>query len=240
MHNVQKQSNIKTTTLNNGNYTKPRIQELYLYKLITYAPKLSIIPKPPLSNRINNKIALCQTGPPSFWSLAKVVSQNFCHSSFPPLKNNSGSSSCTPSSKANLFGSAFASNLNGQDFQLPLYPTFTITLSPIKFSTHKVRKGLLQLNTSKSSRPDGIPATVLKSCAPKLTPVLNKLFQLSYNLGIFPSSWKLTPHFPYPQKGGKPDPSNYRPITITSLVSKTIEAMITKQLLAFLEKQPSV
>ena len=37
-------------------------------------------------NRINNKSALCQTASRSFWSLAKVVSQNFCHSSFPPLK----------------------------------------------------------------------------------------------------------------------------------------------------------
>ena len=36
--------------------------------------------------RINNKIVSCQTGSCSFWSLAKLVSQNFCHSSFPPLK----------------------------------------------------------------------------------------------------------------------------------------------------------
>ena len=58
-------------------------------------------------NHINNKIASCQTGSRSFWSLAKAVSQNFCHSSFPLLENNSGSSSCTPSSKANLFASTF-------------------------------------------------------------------------------------------------------------------------------------
>ena len=38
--------------------------------------------------RINNEIASCQTGSRSFWSLAKVVSQNICHSSFPPLKTN--------------------------------------------------------------------------------------------------------------------------------------------------------
>ena len=103
--------------------------------------------------RINNKFASCQTGSRSFWSLAKVVSQNFCPSCFPPLKNNSGLSSCTPSSKTNLFASTFASNsnLDDQDFQAPLYPTSNITMYPIKFSTHKVRKVLLQLNTSKST-----------------------------------------------------------------------------------------
>ena len=63
-------------------------------------------------NRIDNKIASCQTGSRPFWSLAKVVSQKFCYSSFPPLKNNSGSSFCTPSLKANLFASTFASNSN--------------------------------------------------------------------------------------------------------------------------------
>ena len=152
--------------------------------------------------RINNKIYSCQTGSRSFWSLAKVVLQNFCHSSFPPLKNNSDSSSCTPSSKANLFASTFASNsnLDDQDFQPPLYPTSTITMPPIKFSTRKVRKVLVQVNASKSSGPDGIPVIILKSCAPELAPVLNKLFQISYNLGIFPSSWELTHIFPIHKK----------------------------------------
>ena len=36
--------------------------------------------------RINNNIASCQAGSRSFWSMAKVVPQNFCQSSFPPLK----------------------------------------------------------------------------------------------------------------------------------------------------------
>ena len=59
--------------------------------------------------------------------------------------------------------------------------------------------------------------------------------KLSYNLGIFLSSWKLDHIFLIPQKGKKSDPSNYRPIAITSLISKTMETTITKQLLAFLE-----
>ena len=49
IHNVQKLSSIKTTALSNGNFTKLCIQELYLYKLATYALKQSIMPKPPLS-----------------------------------------------------------------------------------------------------------------------------------------------------------------------------------------------
>ena len=123
--------------------------------------------KTSFGNRINHKIASCQTGSYCFWSLAKVISQNFCCSSFPPLKNNSGSSSCTPLSKANLFGSIFTSNYNldDEESQPPLCPSSTITMPPVNFSTRKVRKTLLQLNTSKSKGPDGIPAIVLKTCS---------------------------------------------------------------------------
>ena len=107
-------------------------------------------------NYISNNIASCQTVSRSLWSLAKVVSQNFCRSSFSPLENNSGSSSCTPSSKANLFASpTFPSNFNVDDqvSQHPFYPTSTITMSLNESSTRKVRNALLQLNTSKSRYP---------------------------------------------------------------------------------------
>ena len=43
------------------------------------------------------------------------------------------------------------------------------------------------------------------------------------------------PRLSYPKKGDKSNPLNYRPIAITSLISKTMETIITKQLLTFLE-----
>ena len=46
----------KTTTLNNGNDTKLSIQELYLYNLVTYAPKTSLMPNPLLSNASTIKL----------------------------------------------------------------------------------------------------------------------------------------------------------------------------------------
>ena len=151
--------------------------------------------------------------------------------SFFTSKNNSGPSSCTPSSIANLFASTFASSLDDEESQPPFYSTSTITMSTIKFSTCKVQKILFQLNTFISNRP-GI---VFKSCAAEFTPVLNKLFWLSYYLGIFPSSWKLAHIFPILIRDNKSGPSNYHPIAITSLISKTMETIITKQLLGFLE-----
>ena len=122
---------------------------------------------------------------------------------FSASENNSGSSSCAPSSKTNLLASIIASssNLDDEEFQPPLNPTSTITMPPVNFSTRKVRETLLQLHTSKSKDPDGIPTIVLKSCCPELSPVLNKFFHLSYSARIPPSSWKLAHIFPTHKTG---------------------------------------
>ena len=153
--------------------------------------------------RCNNRIVSGQTGSRSFWSLAKVVLQNFCHSSFPPLKTT-------------LAHLRALLPLSPTFLHLPLLPIpISITKDPsllstlhppsqcpiFKFSTRKVRRVLLQLNSSKCKGPDGLLAIVLKSCASKLASVINKLFQLSYNRGIFPSSWKHAHVFTVPIKG---------------------------------------
>ena len=44
-----------------------------------------------------------------------------------------------------------------------------------------------------------------------------------------------SPRLSYPKKGDTSNPLNYRPIAITSLIYKTMETIITKQLLTFLE-----
>ncbi|XP_052752478.1 uncharacterized protein LOC128201041 [Galleria mellonella] len=99
----------------------------------------------------------------------------------------------------------------------------------------KVRRELLSLDVHKSSGPDGIPAVVLKQCAPELCPVLTRLFTISYSTGQFPLTWKTTLLHPVPKKGDKSDPSNYRPIAIASLLSKVMERIINAQLLKYLE-----
>ena len=126
----------KTTTSRNGSDLKSNIQELLSSTHTTFAAnhqKCQIIFCP----THQQQIASCQAGSCSCWSMAKVVSQNFCQSSFPPLKNNSESSSTSPSSKVNLFASVFVSNsnLDDQGFQPHQFPPSKFTMSPIKFST---------------------------------------------------------------------------------------------------------
>ena len=135
------------------------------------------------------------------------------------------------SSKAKLFESTFASNpsLDDQESQSPLYPISTITISSIKFFICKVRKIVLMPNTSISS---SIPAIVIWSCVSELAPIFNKLsaFLQSWYIPFF---METCPLFPFPKQA-----KNLALQTIAlsqSLISKTTETIVTKQLRVFLE-----
>eukprot|EP00061_Rhincodon_typus_P018908 g48288.t1 len=56
-----------------------------------------------------------------------------------------------------------------------------------------IKKQLEVLDTAKVMGPDSILATVLKICAPEIDTPLPKLFQYSYNIGIYPTMWKIAP-----------------------------------------------
>ncbi|XP_052750997.1 uncharacterized protein LOC128200723 [Galleria mellonella] len=187
--------------------------------------------------RIGRRLSSLPSGNRAFWSLAKAAQGNFCQSSFPPLRKPNGNLAYSAKEKADLFGILFASN-STMDEGNSVPPTILCcgsSMPEITITQCKVRRELLSLDVHKSSGPDGIPAVVLKQCAPELCPVLTRLFTISYSTGQFPSTWKTTLVHPVPKKGDKSDPSNYRPIAIASLLSKVMERIVNAQLLKYLE-----
>ena len=59
------------------------------------------------------------------------------------------------------------------------------------------------------------------------------LFETSYKLNQLPVDWKsgyITAIF---KKGSKSDPSNYRPISLTSVICKIMESIIRDQIVEF-------
>lgn len=188
--------------------------------------------------RIGRRLSRLPSGTRAFWSLAKAVLGNFCKSSLPSLHKEDGSLAHSAKEKADLLGSLFAENSNLDDGgkQPPTIPWCKTTMPDIKFHQNSVRKALFSLDVHKSSGPDGIPPIVLKTCAPELTPVLTRLFRLCYTTGVVPKAWRTALVHPIPKKGDSSNPSNYRPIAITSLLSKIMESIINDQLLRYLEE----
>ena len=82
---------------------------------------------------------------------------------------------------------------------------------------------LQSLNHSKASGPDEIPARLLKNLATELTPAITEIFRQSVLTGALPESWKQAWISPVYKKGNRNDPANYRPVSLTCILCKTLE-----------------
>lgn len=188
--------------------------------------------------KIKEKILNCTKGDRAFWNIVGSINKNFTtSSSIPPLVDGNGNTIINSSEKANLLASKFSSNSILNDFNRtpPIISHVTSHMKDIYFRGRAVTKVLLDLNVNKAAGPDGIPPKVLKMCAQGLTKPLRRLFYYSYSSGIFPTSWKFANVQPVPKKGSRSDPSNYRPIAITSILSKVMEKIINRKLMSYLE-----
>ena len=174
----------------------------------------------------------------SFWSMARNISNNFCKSNFPPLFKPDGTIAVSPTEKADLFGSLFSTNssLNDSNVAAPLPLPLVNPMPPPIISERRVRRVLNSLKTNKASGPDGIPPRILRDFAAELAPVFCRLFQLILKTSSYPSSWKHVLVQPIPKKGDRSDPSNYRPIALSSAIAKVFETLLNSHFLHYLEK----
>ena len=73
---------------------------------------------------------------------------------------------------------------------------------------------------------DGIHPFVVKSCADTFSEVLSTVFARSFSCGKIPEACRLAQISPIFKKGSRSVPSNYRPISLTSVPCKLMERMI--------------
>ena len=92
------------------------------------------------------------------------------------------------------------------------------------------------LSSSTATGPDNIAYPMLKHLPQAGMEFLLYIFNLSWTLHSFPNCWKTSSIIPI-HKPGKPrdNPSSFRPISLTSCVSKLFERIILSRVLFFLE-----
>ena len=84
--------------------------------------------------------------------------------------------------------------------------------------------------------PDEIHYQMLKHLPPKSLKTLLDIFNDIWETGKFPESWELATIIPIPKPGkDHAEPTNYRPIALTSCICKTLERMINTRLVWYLE-----
>jgi len=84
----------------------------------------------------------------------------------------------------------------------------------------------VDLKASKSPGPDGIHPRVLKELVCELAEPITMIFKSSIETVRLPQCWKIANITPVFKKGDKRDPSNYRPISLTCIVSKILEKIV--------------
>jgi hypothetical protein len=89
------------------------------------------------------------------------------------------------------------------------------------------------LSNSTSSGPDGITAKILKATLDSISKPLLLIFNFSFMHGIFPNALKLARVTPVFKKGDADDCTNYRPISVLSLLSKVLEKLMLARLKNF-------
>ena len=111
----------------------------------------------------------------------------------------------------------------------PKCPDITVSIDGVK-------KLLTGLDPFKAPGPDGITPKLLKITANEIAPALTLIFNISIRSSALPADWKLAHIAPVFKKGERYKPSNYRPISLTSIACKMLEHIVTSHIMTHLEK----
>ena len=132
----------------------------------------------------------------------------------------------------NQFSSVFTKH-SPTDDQIPDIPDkdrVKESLKNIKIDTKGVEILLKKIQSHKAQGPDNIPNQVLSTCAENLAPVVSTIFQKSLDSGKLPKDWTDANIAPVYKKGDKHAAENYRPVSLTSVLSKTLEHIVCHHL----------
>ena len=111
-------------------------------------------------------------------------------------------------------------------------PSFTT----FAFRSSEVRRLLLDLDPYGGTDPLGMFPLFLKITADVMAPRLSVVFRWLVRLGSFPAFWRQANVTPIPKGPPSSSVDNYRPISITSVLSKVFERLVSVRLGQFIER----
>ena len=88
----------------------------------------------------------------------------------------------------------------------------------------------------KAPGSDSITATISKTYAKQIVPLLQQIIKKSLYTGELPFDWQKVNVSPIFNTGNRSDPANYRPVSLTSIPCKMLEHIIHTNIMRHLEK----
>ena len=108
-------------------------------------------------------------------------------------------------------------------------------LTDINITTNDVMEAIEKLKEYSAPGPDEIPPKIIKELKTELVTPLTFLFQKSMDTGKIPDDWREANVTPLFKKGKKSDPGNYRPVSLTNVIGKTMERVVKEALTKYIE-----
>ena len=174
--------------------------------------------------------------PKTFWSYAK--SRLKTKEQIPTLTKPDGSTASTASDKAETLNNFFASVFTVEDLNnMPTAPPYTVSevIYSILITPELVKKKLEALNPNKSPGHDSWHPYFLKKLADAICIPLSILYNKSLKEGAH-DCWRKAIIAAIYKKGKKSDPGNYRPVSLTSVISKIMESIVRDAIVEHLVK----
>ena len=109
------------------------------------------------------------------------------------------------------------------------------SLHDIEISEDVIAAKIKELRTSAAAGPDEIPAILLKNCVDQLKKPLLMLFNKTICSGTIPPLMKAGIITPIYKGGDRTKPQNYRPVSLTSHVTKIFEKVVRDKIVAHIE-----
>ena len=177
----------------------------------------------------------CAESSKNFWSFMKSLKND--SSGISSLRHN-GVLISENSHKAEALNYQFKSVFTEEDINatMPNLGEGFPSMPNIDISVNGIEKLLTDLNPNKATGPDNIPGRILKMGAHEVAPALATIFRKSLETGSLPDDWRRANISPIFKKGERTKPSNYRPVSLTSICCKVMEHIIHSNIMSHLDK----
>ena len=109
-------------------------------------------------------------------------------------------------------------------------------LTGVEFEPIELLELMKGLEVRKAMGPDEISGWILRECAEQLIRPIYEIIQYSLGVGDIPLEWKRANIVPIYKSGDREDPLNYRPVSLTSIISKLCEKIIRRRWVKYLEE----
>jgi hypothetical protein len=113
------------------------------------------------------------------------------------------------------------------------------TTFPIKYTTNvmEVLRLLDTIDIKKATGPDNLGAWLIREHSVMLAEPFTMVFNASLKSGVYPKAWKTATIKPLPKRATPEEISDYRPVSLTPIISKLFEKILRRHLTSEITSQ---